>query len=215
MAAGAVAEHAAGNYNRRMATADVTRERRTGHLSQRGLYWRSVSALLVFQALCWGGAAGLGYLIISPELAKDYFSAHSTVKAARELVAPALAVSAAVGFLVAGIGSALSLRSHSRRLLEPLRQIDELLRGISTGNIPRPALAPRSGLADQAAAHLEPLFARVGEFQRIARDLQKISLELNYRAAGSEITLRELRTIATQIDALIGDLARTAGWFKG
>lgn len=192
-------------------------QRNPSYLRPRGLYWRSVSALLVFLGICWGGAAGLAYLILSPELAKDYFSAHRTVKATWQLVAPALAVSAGVGFLVTGIGSALSVWSHSRRLLEPLRRIDGLLGGLAKGRIPRTEPADKSaGIDHEVATALEPLRAHVENFQRISRDLQKITLELNYRSAGTaEVTLKDLRAIAAKLDALSKELTRASDWFEG
>lgn len=187
-----------------------------GYLRARGLYWRSVAALLVFQAVGWGCASGLFYLILSPALARDYFSAHSTVKETWRLVVPALAVSAGVGFLMVGAGSAWSLRSHSRRLLEPLRQLDGLIRALGAGRIPRPRAADRTNAVDAAAAALDPLRARAQELQGLARDLQKLSLELNYRSAGNvEVTLKDLRALAAQLDAHTKDLARAAGWFEG
>jgi hypothetical protein len=197
----------------------VEQEKQPGpaYLRQRGVYWRSVTALLVFQAIGWGCAAGLAYLVLSPQLAQDYFSAHRTVKATWRLVVPALAVSAGVGFLVVGVGSALSVWSHSRRLLEPLRRVDALLRGLAARRIPRAEAAAKAGGAEaEVAAALEPLRARVGDLQRIARDVQKLSLELNYRSAGTtEVTLKDLRALATQLDALAKDLTRTSGWFEG
>ena len=197
--------------------AETTRQPEPAYLRPRGTYWRSVSALLVFHAIGWGCAAGLAYLIVSPQLAQDYFSAHRTVKAAWRLVVPALAVSAGVGFLVVGIGTALSLWSHSRQVLEPLRRIDGLLRGLAAGRIPRRSPEAKAAAVDEeVAAVLEPLRARAQELQRISRDLQKVSLELNYRSAGTtEVTLRDLRGIATQLDALSKDLTRTSGWFEG
>jgi hypothetical protein len=187
------------------------------YLRPRGLYWRSVSSLLFFQAIGWACAAGLAYLILSPELAKDYFSAHRTVKATWSLVVPALAVSAGAGFLVVGAGSALSVWSHSRRLLEPLQRIDGLLRGLAEGRIPRPDPAAKAPAADaEAAATLEPLRVRVQDIRRISRDLQKISLEFNYKSAGSEaVTLKDLRGLANRLDAISKDLARASGWFEG
>ena len=54
------------------------------------------------------------------------------------------------------------------------------------------------------------------EFQRISREIQKISLELNYRSAGTtEVTLKDLRALADKVDALSKELARTSGWFEG
>jgi hypothetical protein len=177
------------------------------YLPPRGRYWRAVGALLVFQALCWGGAATLAWLILSPELAKDYFSAHHTVRAVSRLVVPGLLVAAAVGFVVAGIGSALSLRSYSRHLLASLRPLDELIRSLGAGRIPGPGAEP-------GAAALEPLRAHVDELQRLVRDLEKVSLALNYRSAGTgEVTLKDLRAIAAQLDALAKALSRNAGWF--
>ena len=149
--------------------AKNTKQQEPAYLRPRGLYWRSVSALLVFQAVGWGCAAGLAYLILSPALAKDYFSAHRTVKATWQLVVPALAISAGVGFLVVGIGSALSVWSHSRRLLEPLRRIDALLGGLAAGRIPRPGPAAETpGAEHEVAVALDPLRAKVEELQRIA-----------------------------------------------
>lgn len=187
------------------------------YLQARGAYWRSVSALLVFQAIGWGCAAGLAYLILTPELAKDYFSAHRTVKATWQLVVPALAVSAGVGFLVVGAGTALSLRSHSRRLLEPLRRVDGLLRELAAGRFPRPdPAAKQPGAAAAVAAALVPLQERVHDVQRISRDIQKVSLALTYRSAGTTgVTLKDLRELAAQLDALSRDLDRTCGWFEG
>jgi len=193
------------------------KQRDPAYLRPHGLYWRSVAALLVFQGIGWGCAAGLAYLILSPELAKDYFSAHRTVKATWQLVVPALAVSAGVGFLVVGLGSALSVWSFSRRLLEPLRRIDGLLRGLAEGRLPRPGPADKTpGAEHEVAAVLAPLRARVEDFQRISREIQKISLELNYRSAGtSEVTIKDLRALAEKVDALSKELARTSGWFEG
>ena len=181
------------------------------YLRPGGRYWRALGALLFFQALCWGGAAALAWLILSPELAKDYFSAHHTVKAVSRLVVPGLAAAAVVGFLVGGIGSALSLWSYSRRLLASLRPVDELICSLGAGRIPAPAGGDAAG---EAAAALEPLRAHVGELQRLARDLQKVSLELNYRSAGTgEVTLKDLRALAAQLDALAKALSRNAEWF--
>jgi len=197
--------------------AKETNLREPAYLRPRGVYWRSVSALLVFQGIGWAAAAGLAYLILSPELAKDYFSAHRTVKATWQLVAPALAVSAGVGFLVVGLGTALSVWSYSRRLLEPVRRIDRLLQDLAGGRFPRPGPAGKSPAAEhEVAAALGPLLARVAEIQRISRDIQKVSLELNYRSAGtSEVTLKDLRALAEKVDALSKELARTSEWFEG
>jgi hypothetical protein len=191
--------------------------REPAYLRPRGLYWRSVSALLVFQAICWGGAAGLAYLILSPELAKDYFSAHRTVKATWQLVAPALAVSAGVGFLVVGLGSALSVWSHSRRLLEPLRRIDQLIAGLAAGRLPQADPAGTSADPEhEVAVALQPLRAHVENVQRISQDLQKITLELNYRSAGTtDVTLKDLRAVAANLDGLSKELTRASGWFEG
>ena len=153
-----VAQRASAHYNPQSAMATDTKQQEPAYLHQRGLYWRSVSALLVFQAVGWGCAAGLAYLILFPQLAKDYFSAHGAVKATWQLVVPALAVSAGAGFLVVGIGSALSVRSHSRRLLEPLRRIDALLDGLAEGRIPRPDPAGKApGVEHRVATALDPV----------------------------------------------------------
>ena len=179
----------------------------------RGPYWRAVGALLAFQALCWGGAAVLAWLILSPELAKDYFSAHHTVRAVSNLVLPGLAVAAVAGFVVTGIGSALSLRSYSLRLQASLRPLDELIRSLGAGRIPGPGAGPGAAVAEAAAA-LEPLRTHVEELQQLVRGLETVSLELNYRSAGTgEVTLKDLRAIAVQLDALAKALARNAGWF--
>ena len=197
--------------------AEAMEQREPAYLRQRGLFWRSVSALLVFQAIGWGCAAGLAYLILSPELSKDYFSAHRTVKASWQLVVPALAISAGVGFLFVGIGTTLSLRSHSRRLLEPLRRIDGLLGALAVGRIARPGSADRPrGAGYDFAASLDPLYAHVEDIQRITRDIQKVSLELNYRSAGTTaVSLQDLRVLAERLDALSKDLTRSSGWFEG
>lgn len=193
------------------------KQRQPAYLRPRGLYWRSVGMLLVFQGIGWGCAAGLAYLILSPELAKDYFSAHHTVKATWQLVVPALATSAGVGFLVVGIGSALSVWSHSRRLLEPLRRIDELLVGLAAGRIPRPGPANKTrGAEHEFATTLAPLHDHLANIQRISREIQKISLELNYRSAGtSEVTLKDLKILAGKFDALSKELTGASGWFEG
>lgn len=187
------------------------------YLRPRGLYWRSVAALLVFQAVGWAVAAVLAYLIVSPELAKDYFSAHRTVKDASRLVVPALAISAGVGFLLVGAGSAFSVGSHSRRLLEPLRQLDRLVRALGTGKLPAAGPdAKGSVVAGEIAAALVPLRAREQDLQRIAREIQKLSLELNYRSAGTgQVTLKDLRALSSRLDELCRDLSRSCVWFEG
>jgi len=212
-----VAQHASAHYNSGITMEKSSKLRDPAYFRLRGLYWRSVSALLVFQAIGWACAAGLAYLILNPELAKDYFSAHRTVKATWQLVVPALATSAGVGFLVVGIGSALSVWSHSRRLLAPLRQIDGLIRGLAEGRIPRPGPADKTpGLEHEIADILAPLRSHAEEIQRISREIQKASLELNYRSAGTtEVTLKDLRALAEKVDALSRELARASGWFEG
>jgi hypothetical protein len=210
-----VAQRAAGHYNPATSMGQETTEREPVYLRQRGLYWRSVAALLVFQAVGWGCAAGLAYLVLAPELAKDYFSAHRTVKATWQLVVPALATGAGAGFLLVGVGSALSVRSHSRRLLEPLRRLDALLRGLGAGRLPRPEPAKGAVAEQQVAAALEPLRGRVADIQRISRELQKISLELNYRSAGTaEVSLKDLRALSDKFDALSKELGRASAWFE-
>jgi len=197
--------------------AKDTKKQEPAYLRPRGLYWRSVSALLVFQAVGWGCAAGLAYLILSPELAKDYFSAHRTVKATWQLVVPGLAIAAGVGFLVVGLGSALSVWSHTRRLIAPLRQLDALLGGLAEGRIPRPGPAAGvPGTEHEVALALAPLRAHVEDLQRLSREIQKVSLELNYRSAGTTgVTLKDLRALADKFDALSKELTRASDWFEG
>jgi hypothetical protein len=212
-----VAQRAPAHYNPRVVMTDDVKQREPAYLRPGGLYWRSVSALLVFQGIGWGCAAGLAYLILAPELAKDYFSAHRTVKATWQLVVPALAVSAGVGFLVVGLGSALSVWSHTRRLLAPLRRIDVLLVGLAEGRIPRPGPADKTPEVErEVVAALDPLRVRVEDVKRISREIQKISLELNYRSAGTtEVTHKDLRALADKVDALSKELSRVSGWFEG
>jgi len=185
------------------------------YLRPGGRYWRALVTLLLFQALCWGGAAALAWLIVSPGLAKDYFSAHSTIKAASRLLVPGLAVAAGVGFLVAGAGSALSVWSYSRRLLASLHPVDDLLRSIGAGRIPVAGPAAGPGAAGEAAAALEPLRAHVLELKQHVLELQKVSRDLNFRSSGgAEVTLKDLRALAAQLDALSKALSRSAGWFS-
>ncbi|HEY6000441.1 MAG TPA: hypothetical protein VI078_14225 [bacterium] len=189
--------------------------RHPAYLRPGGRYWRAVAALAFFQALCWGGAAALAWLIISPELAKDYFSAHHTVKAASRLVVPGLAVAAGAGLAVAVLGSALSIWSYSRRLFASLRPVDDLLHEVGAGRVPAPGAGGGStGAAAEAVATLEPLRAHVQQLQAQVRDLQKLSLDLNYRSSGGEVTLKDLRELAARLDALASGLGRSAGWFE-
>jgi methyl-accepting chemotaxis protein len=196
-------------------TKDAKRQE-PAYLRPHGTYWRSVSALLVFQAVCWAGAAGLAYLILTPELAKDYFSAHRTVKVTWQLIVPGLAVSAGIGFLVVGVGSALSVWSHTRQLLEPLRRIGAVIGGLAEGRIPRPDPADKTADAErEIAGVLAPLRSHAEEIQRISREIQKISLELNYRSAGTaQVTLKDLKALAEKFDALSKELTRASGWFE-
>jgi len=187
------------------------RQQVPAYLRPRGRYWRALATLLLFQALCWAAAAALAWLIISPGLAKDYFSAHSTVKAASRLLVPGLAIAAGVGFLVAGVGSALSVWSYSRRLLASLQPVDDLLRSLGAGTVP----AAGPGAAGEAAAALEPLRAHVLELKQHVLELQKVSRDLNFRSSGgAEVTLKDLRALAAQLDALSKALSRSAGWFS-
>lgn len=167
---------------------------------------------MAFQAVGWGLASGLAYLITHAGLTRDYFSAHRTAKTSLELLAPALAVSAGIGFLFVGLGSALSLWRYSRRLHAPLSEIDGLLRRLGSGQVPAPAPpGRRQGPADEAAALLEPLRGRVEEIRRITKGIQKSVLELNYRAGSGG----DLRGIAGQLDALARELGEAVGWFEG
>jgi hypothetical protein len=195
---------------------DANKPPASGYLGYRRLYGRSIAGLLVFQAVGWGLAAGIAYLVASPRLAKDYFSAHHTVKATWELLVPALAAGAGIGFLVVGAGSALSVWRYSRRLRAPLADVDAVLRGLAAGRVPPPPPVPHRGTADEAAALLAPLGARLQELHRLSKGLQKATLELNYRAGGTrEVTLKDLRGVAAQIDALSRDIAETLRWFEG
>lgn len=185
--------------------------------AHRGVYWRFLGGLFAFQAVVWGLAAALAYLIADPELAKDYLSAHQTVKQTRRLIVPALATAAAAGLAVTIAGTALGLRAFSRRLREPAAQLDGVLRSLAEGRIPAPATGPqRPGPAEEAAAVLAPLRARVKELQRVSRELQKSTLELSYRAGGTaELTLKDLRGLAGQLDASSKELAEAVRWFEG
>jgi outer membrane biogenesis lipoprotein LolB len=56
----------------------------------------------------------------------------------------------------------------------------------------------------------------VEELRRISREIQKASLELNYRSAGTTaVTLKDLRVLADRIDALSKELTGASGWFEG
>ena len=60
------------------------------------------------------------------------------------------------------------------------------------------------------------LATHVEGFRRIAREIQKITLELNYRSAGTaEVTLKDLRALADKFDALSKELTRASDWFEG
>lgn len=189
----------------------------TGYLSYAGVFWRSLAVLLVFQAAGWALAAGLAYLIAAPEMARDYYSAHETVKTTWKLLVPALAIAAAAGFLFVGLGSGIAVWRYSRRLHRPLQDLDGVLRRLAAGQISAPdAVPPQSpGAASEAAALLTPLRERVLKLQQLSKDLQKTVLTLDYKASGAvELTLKDLREIAGQLDAIAKDLDVSIRWFE-
>lgn len=190
---------------------------RSGVFGFRRIFWRSIAALLIFQALGWILAAGIAYLISDVEMARDFYSAHQTVKVTWKLLVPALAVSAGIGFLVVGIGTGISIWRYSRRLSQPVRDLEGILLGLSQGQFPAvPAVPPkRPGPADAAVEILQPLRARIQQVQHLSRDVQQSVLALNYRASGAEeLTLKDLRVIAGQLDALTKDLYTAVKWFE-
>lgn len=187
------------------------------HLGFRGPYRRAAASLLLALALATVVGCGIAYLIAAPEVAKDYYSAHATAKNVGSLLLPALAIGAAAVLVLAGTAAAVVLMRYTRRLREPLLQVDELLQKLGAGSLP-PAVpaGPQPDPLSAAAAHLEPLRQRVADLERLSRSLQKLSLEMNYRTSGaSEVTLKDLRAAAAQLDAISKELGQSVAWFGG
>lgn len=187
------------------------------YLRPRGAFWRAAALLLAVQAGASAAGAGVAYLVAGPALAKDYFSAHGTVKATWELLVPALAVGAAAGFLLGGVPGLLLLGRHSRRMRAVLGEVDGVLRRAGAGRLPAPPPegVRRGGTAEEAAEALEPLRVHVHELRRLAKELQHPVLELTYRAAGTaDVSPRDLRQLAAALDRTSRDLVQALDWFE-
>jgi hypothetical protein len=188
-----------------------------GYLRVRGVFWRAAALLLAVQAAACAVAAGVAYLVAGPALARDYFSAHQTVKATWELLVPALAAGAAAGLLVGGLLGVLLVGRLSRRLRAVTGEVAGVLRAAGEGRLPAPPPegVGRRGPAEEAAASLEPLRAHVQELRRLARELQHPVLELTYRAAGTaDVPPRDLRALAGALEQTSRDLAQALAWFE-
>jgi methyl-accepting chemotaxis protein len=191
--------------------------KKVGYLDFAGVFWRSLGPLLVFQAVGWALAAGLAYLIADPALAKNYYTAHQSVRETWKLLLPALAAAAGVGFLLVGVGTGLLVWRYSRRLRRPLYEVDGVLRRLAAGQLPAaPAVASkRPGAAEEVVEILAPLGDRVQSLQRVSKEIQKSVLALNYKASGTaELTLKDLRELAGRLDALAKELDESVHWFE-
>ncbi len=187
------------------------------YLGARAPLWRPLALLLAIQAAACAAGAALAYVVASPALAKDYYSAHRTVKETWELLLPALGVGAAAALVVGGVLGALVLVRHSRRMRSVVLDVDGVLRAAGEGRLPAPARGDRAGdvPAEAAAAALEPLRVHVVELRRLAKELQHPSLELTYRsAATADIPPRDLRPLAGALDRTTRDLTQALDWFK-
>jgi methyl-accepting chemotaxis protein len=165
-------------------------------------------------------AAGVAlFTIIDLDLAKDFYSAHRSIKTARDILLPATLVSGGAGFVIVALATWMGFRIAARRLTAPIQRADTLLQRLSKGDLTYSAgVVPqreRSTLDDSADALFASFRDKIVEMQRLSKDVHNTVLSLRYKATGSEqLTLKELREVTGSIDLLCKKLSTSIKWFE-
>ena len=180
---------------------------------------RVMFVVLGLQLVAFAAAGAALFTIIDLDLAKDFYSAHRSIKTARELLLPATLVSGGTGFVIAALATWLGFRAAAQRLTAPIRRADTLLQRLSRGDLTFSAgVVPqreRSTLDDSADVLLASFRDKILEMQGLSKEVHNPVLSLRYKATGAEqLTLKELREVTGSIDLLCKKLSTSVKWFE-
>jgi len=165
-------------------------------------------------------AAGTAlFTIIDLDLAKDFYSAHRSIKTARDLLLPATLISGGAGFVIVALATWLGFRAAAQRLTAPIQRADSLVQRLTRGDLTYAAgVVPqreRSTLDDSADALLASFRDRILETQQLSKEVHNTVLSLRYKATSAEqLTLKELREVTGSIDLLCKKLSTSIKWFE-
>ncbi len=185
----------------------------------RGFQIEVLFFILLVVAMSVASSMVLVYFISSQELSRSFFSAHRDLQNLWKLLVPAtLIIGGGVG-LLASLTAFLGLWRFKRLLERKGRALLEDLERMGRGDLKGTASAG-------SAAHLKPVAEAVGtvlgslqqhlrEVKTIEQDLQRATKDLNYRVVEEgEITLKEIRTLSANLNALSRELNTALKWFE-
>jgi methyl-accepting chemotaxis protein len=158
-------------------------------------------------------------VIVNLDLTSDFYSAHRSIKSAREMLLPAALAAGGAGLLIIVLATWFGFLTAARKLTGPIRRADALLQRLAGGDMTYSAgivsARERSTLDDSADVLQAAFRDKIIEMQRLSRDLHNAVLSLRYKATGSEqLTLNELREVTGSLDLLCKKLTNVMKWFK-
>jgi len=178
-----------------------------------------MAVVLGLQLVAFVAAGIVFYAIMNLDLAKDFYSAHRSIRSARDLLLPATLVAGGAGFVIVALATWLGFRTSARKLTGPIRRADALLQRLSQGDMTYAAgvvsQRERSTLDDSADALLASFRDRILEMQQLSKEVHNAVLALRYKATGNEqLTLKELREATGSLDLLCKKLSAAVKWFE-
>lgn len=175
--------------------------------------------VIVLQTAAFCVAGIVLYNLAALDLARDFYSAHRSLQAARGGLLPSTVAACAIGLVLASAAASFGLLYFTRRFTAPIMRADTMLKRMAQGSL---ASAPavltsteRWALDDSADALLASMRERILEIQRLNKEINNTVLSLRYKATGDEtITLKELREIASTLDDQCKKVAGVVKWFE-
>ena len=180
---------------------------------------RVMAVVLGLQLVAFLAAGAALFTIMNLDLSRDFYSAHRSIKSARELLLPATLISSGAGFVIVALATWLGFRAAARRVSGPIGRADALLQRLAHGDMTYAAgvvsQRERSTLDDSADTLLASFRDKIIEMQRLSREVHNAVLALRYKATGNEqLTLNELREVTGSIDRLCKKLSAVIKWFE-
>lgn len=180
---------------------------------------RVMVVVLGLQLLAFMAAGIVLFAVMDINLTGDFYSAHRSIKGARDLLLPATLTAGGVGFVITALSTWIGFRTAASKLTGPIRRADALLLRLAGGDMTYAAgvvsTRERSTLDDSADVLLATFRDKVLEMQRLSKDLHNAVLALRYKATGNEqLTLNELREVTGSLDLLCKQLTNILKWFE-
>jgi methyl-accepting chemotaxis protein len=185
----------------------------------RKLLRRTLFVVLLLQLLAFVVAGAAFYFIGRLDIAKDFYSAHRSLKSIQNLLLPAAAVAGGAAFILVTVTTWVGFHSYSAKFALPILRADDMLKRLAHGDLTYTGgVLPsrqRWALDDSASAVLAAFREKVTDIQRLNREINNLTLSLSYKATSSEpLTLEELREAMASLDGLCKKLNNTLKWFE-